>query len=402
MSKTIVIIGAGFAGMMSALSAARLRAECGADEEIDIVVVAPEPVLNVRPRLYEDDPAQMAASLEALFNVTNVRFVDGFVSEIDADGSSITVIRSSGEQQSLSFDRLILAAGSRVVQPPIAGLAEHALSVDQRHEADELWQHVHRLADRPRSVERDTVVIAGGGFTGIETAAEMPARLRAVLGRDADVRVVIVERAPEIGPDLGPGPRPVIEEALWTVGVELVLGRSVTHVDANGVTLDDGTRIASATVVWTGGLRASALTEQIDAPRDPLGRFVVDTELRVTGHPAIFATGDVACAVTDQAGHQTLMCCQHALSLGRFSGHNAAADLLDQTALPYSQERYVTCLDLGPWGAVFCEGWDRKVVSSGAATKRVKHQINSMLIYPPTADREIALAAGRPGITVDV
>jgi NADH dehydrogenase len=122
----------------------------------------------------------------------------------------------------------------------------------------------------------------------------------------------------------------------------------------------------------------------------------------VPGHSAIFATGDAAAAMTDSQGHRTLMCCQHAIPLGRYSGHNAAADILGETTLPYTQERYVTCLDLGPWGAVFCEGWDRKVVSSGAATKPIKHQINSVFIYPPEADRDIALAAGRPGITVDV
>ncbi|MFC3127215.1 NAD(P)/FAD-dependent oxidoreductase [Pseudoroseomonas globiformis] len=402
MSKTIVIIGAGFAGTMSALSAAKLRAECGSDDEIDILLVAPEPVLSIRPRLYEADPLQMSAPLKALFDVTNVRFVSGFVRRIDTKRSTITVDLPSGEQDTLLYDRLVLAAGSRVVSPPISGLDEHAFSVDQRDEADELWQHVHSLADRPRSAERDTVVVAGGGFTGIETAAEMPARLRSVLGEKADIRVIIVERASDIGPDLGPGPRPVIEEALRSLGIELILGRSIVSVDAGGVTLDDGARIASSTVVWTGGLRASPLTEQIDAPRDALGRLVVDADLRVPGHPAIFATGDAACAMTDGLGHQTLMCCQHAMPLGRFSGHNAAADLLHRPALPYSQERYVTCLDLGPWGAVFCEGWDRKVTLSGSAAKPVKQQINSTFIYPPKADRETALAAGRPGITADV
>jgi NADH dehydrogenase len=400
--KNIVIIGAGFAGSMSAVSAARLRAEHSMEDEIEILLVAPEPILNMRPRLYEDDPILMGAPLSDLLDVLGVRFVDGFVRQIDAEASAITIIRSTGERELLPYDRLILAAGSRVVHPPIPGLTEHALSVDQRDEADELWQHVHGLADRPPSIGRNTVVIAGGGFTGIETAAEMPARMQKVLGADAAVRVIVVERAPEIGPDLGPGPRPIIEEALWSMGVQLVLGRSVTGVDADGVTLDDGTRIESSTVIWTGGLRASPLTEQIKAPRDPIGRFLVDADLRVPGHPAIFATGDTASALTDAQGHRTLMCCQHAIPLGRFSGHNAVADLIGQSTLPYSQERYVTCLDLGPWGAVFCESWDRTVIYRGAEAKLIKQEINSSLIYPPKADREIALAAGQPGITVDV
>lgn len=402
MQKKIVIVGAGFSGTMSALSAARVRAEAGAEAELDIVVVAPEAVLTIRPRLYEDYPELMGAPLDKLFEVTGIRFIDGLVREISAEFPVITVERLNGEIEAIVYDRLVLAAGSRIVHPPIPGLADHAFSVDQRNEADVLWQHVHALANLPRSPERDTVVVAGGGFTGIETAAEMPVRLRSILGDNADVRVVVVERAPEIGPDLGPGPRPVIEEAMDAMGVELVLGKAVTSVDSTGVTLEDGTRIPSKTVIWTGGMRASSLAEMIDAPKDVLGRLVVDRHLRVGKNPAIFASGDMACAVTDDFGHNTLMACQHAMPLGRFSGHNAAADLLGRPVLPYSQERYVTCLDLGPWGAVFCEGWDRKVVVSGVEAKKIKSEINSVWIYPPEADREKALAASTPGITADV
>jgi len=400
--KKIVIIGAGFAGLYSALSAARLRDSFGAESELEILVVAPEAVLNVRPRFYEDDPLGMGAPLEELFGVTGVRFVEGFVRTISNTEPTIIVERTDGEQMTLSYDRLILAAGSRVVHPSIPGLSEHCFSVDQRHEADELWRHVHGLASRPASFERDTVVIAGGGFTGIETAAEMPHRLRNALGENANVRVVVVERADAIGPDLGPGPRPVIEEALNSLGVELILGKAVAAVDARGVTLEDGTHIPSATVIWTGGLRATPLTEQIEAPRDVLGRLMVERDLRVPGHPGIFATGDAASAAADDAGHRTLMSCQHACPLGRFAGHNAAADLLGEPTMPYAQERYVTCLDLGPWGAVFCEGWDRQVISSGLESKKLKRQINSTFIYPPKAERAVALAAAQPGITADV
>lgn len=394
MQKKIVIIGAGFAGLWSALAAARLRdAASVSPEQLDIVVVAPEPVLTVRPRLYEDNPIAMVASLEKLFDEVEVRFVYGLVEGIDIKQAALTVKDASGDLAHIAYDRLVLAAGSRVVRPNIPGLADHAFSVDNRGEADVLWQHVHALASRKRSIERDTVVIAGGGFTGIETAAEMPHRLREILGDDADIRVIVVERADAIGPDLGPGPRPVIEEAFTSLGVELVLGTAVTGLDANGVTLADGTRIPSATVVWTGGLRASPLTEQIDAPRDHLGRLLVDRYLRVPNNPHVFATGDAACAATDDAGNKTVMSCQHAIALGRSAGHNAAADLLGRSGVPYSQERYVTCLDLGPWGAVLTEGWDRKIVSVGAEAKALKTQINSQFIYPPQAERSVALAA---------
>jgi len=398
MTKRIVIIGAGFAGMFSALSAARLRDIQGVSpDELEITVIAPEPAMTVRPRLYENAPADMVAPLDELFQSTDVRFAHGSVETIDSAGDRIVVTAPDGTRSELTYDRLILAAGSRLARPPLPGLADFAFSVDRRDEAAALERHVHALATRPASAERDTVVIAGGGFTGIETAAEFPARLRKVLGPDVVARVIIVERSDAIGPDLGPGPRPVIEEALKELGVECRLGVSVSGVDAHGVTLADGTRIESATVVWTGGVRATTLTEQVPSKRDKQGRLFVDSDLRVPGAPRIFAAGDTANAATDNLGNRTLMSCQHALPLGRSAGNNAAADLLGLPTMPYAQAEYGTCLDLGPWGAVVTQGWNRVIQMTGADAKAMKKQINSVWIYPPKADRAVAFAAAEPG-----
>jgi len=118
--------------------------------------------------------------------------------------------------------------------------------------------------------------------------------------------------------------------------------------------------------------------------------------LKVTGVEAVYATGDCAYAATDEVGNHAAMSCQHAMNLGRSAGHNAAADLLGEAPLPYSQPKYVTCLDLGPWGAVYTEGWDRVVKMEGAQAKALKTQINSEWIYPPAANRAEALAAADP------
>ena len=83
-----------------------------------------------------------------------------------------------GAGKSLSYDRLVVATGSRLFRPNIPGLAEHGFSVDSLDDAIALDRHLHGLAKRPAVNGRDTVVVAGGGFTGIEAATEMPARLR--------------------------------------------------------------------------------------------------------------------------------------------------------------------------------------------------------------------------------
>jgi NADH dehydrogenase len=399
----LVIIGAGFAGMYAALSAARLRDIKGVSpEELEIALVAPQPTLVVRPRLYEPKPETLTAPLLAVLKAIDVVYVQGAAERIDTKARAVDVATSNGARKKLIYDRLVVATGSRLFRPNIPGLAEHSFSVDSLDDAIALDRHLHSLPDRPASKERDTVVVAGGGFTGIEAATEMPSRLRAILGENAKPRVVIVERNNAIAPDMGAGPRPVIEDALRKLGVETRLGIGVAALDKSGVTLTNGERIEAATVIWAAGIRAAPLTQQIPAERDNFGRLFVDRELRVPGVPGVFATGDAAKAASDDIGNYALMSCQHATRMGAFAGNNAAAELLGVPTKPYHQKVYVTCLDLGEAGALFTRGWDRKVEMVGDQAKKTKQEINTVWIYPPKAERAAALASADPERVTDL
>ncbi|MGW0082188.1 FAD-dependent oxidoreductase [Streptomyces sp. NPDC003393] len=145
------------------------------------------------------------------------------------------------------------------------------------------------------------------------------------------------------------------------------------------VTLSDGEVIPTATVVWTAGMIASPLTQQIPGERDRLGRLTVDPQLRVVGVPDVYAAGDTAHAPAED-GHTTMQSCQHAQPMGKFAGHNMAAELLGNDLLPCTPDPYGTCLDLGPAGAVVTKGWDRDVVSTSEEAKALKRNINAVWI----------------------
>jgi NADH dehydrogenase len=328
--------------------------------------------------------------------------VQGSAETIDTKSRTVDIVAAKGARKTLSYDRLVVATGSRLFRPNIPGLAEHAFSVDQLDDAIALDRHLHSLADRPAGHGRDTVIVAGGGFTGIEVATEMPVRLREILGKDAKPRVIIVERNPAIAPDMGEGPRPIIEDALRKVGVETRLGVGVASLDESGVTLSSGEHIETETVIWAAGFRAAPLTAQIPGERDNFGRLLVDRDLRVPGVTGVFATGDAARAACDDAGNYALMSCQHATRMGAFAGNNAAAELLGVPTKPYHQEGYVTCLDLGEAGALFTSGWERKVKMVGDGAKKAKQQVNTVWIYPPKAERAAALASADPERVTDV
>jgi NADH dehydrogenase len=399
----LVIVGAGFAGMYAALSAARLRDIRGVSpEEIEIALVAPEPTLVVRPRLYEPKPETLTAPLMDVLKAIDVVYVQGSAEAVDTRSRTVEIVTAKGTKKNLSYDRLVVATGSRLFRPNIPGLAEYGFSVDSLDDAIALDRHLHGLTNRPAVNGRDTVVVAGGGFTGIEAATEMPARLRAILGKDAMPRVIVVERNNAIAPDMGAGPRPVIEDALKKLGVETRLGVGVAALDKSGVTLSDGERIETETVIWAAGIRAAPLTAQIPAERDKFGRLLVDRDLRVLGVADVFATGDAARAACDDLGNYALMSCQHATRMGAFAGNNAAAELLGVPPKPYHQKAYVTCLDLGEAGALFTRGWERRVEMVGDVAKKTKQEINTVWIYPPKAERAAALASADPERVTDL
>jgi NADH dehydrogenase len=399
MKQQILIVGAGFGGMWSALSATRLVDLQGRDD-VEISVLAPQAELRVRPRFYEPNAHQLAAPLHELFEAVGVHFIKGAAETIDVAKKTVGYIDAAGGKQVLHYDKLVLASGSGLAQSATPGVAQYAFDVDQIEAAIRLETHLKALKDQPDSKSRNTVVVAGGGFTGIETATEMPARLREILGEHADINVIIVDRGQKIGASMGEEISQSILAASEELGVEWRLGVSVQSVDGNGVTLSDGQHIEAKTVVWTTGVRASSLTEQIPAERDKQGRLHVDAHLKVIGQDDVFATGDVAYAATDDIGNYALMTCQHAISLGRHAGNNVAAQILGVEPTPYSQPKYVTCLDLGAWGAVYTEGWDRQVKLVKQEGKTLKTQINTQWIYPPAADRVSALAAADPQIPV--
>ncbi|WP_441237829.1 NAD(P)/FAD-dependent oxidoreductase [Bradyrhizobium sp. 930_D9_N1_4] len=393
----LLIIGAGFAGMYAALSAARLRDIQGAaPEQLEIALVAPEPTLVVRPRLYEPKPETLTAPLLDVLKAIDVDYIRGSAETVNTEARTVQIATANGTKKTLSYDRLVVATGSRLFRPNIPGLAEHGFSVDSLQDAIALDKHLHGLADRPAANGRDTVVVAGGGFTGIEAATELPARLRDILGKDARTRVIIVDRNSAIAPDMGEGPRPLIEDALRKLGVETRLGVGVASLDKAGVTLSTGEHIETETVVWAAGIRAAPLTAQIPAERDNFGRLLVDRDLRVSGIAGVFATGDAARAACDDEGNYALMSCQHATRMGAFAGNNAAAELLGVPTRPYHQKAYVTCLDLGEAGALFTRGWERTVEMVGDVAKKTKQEINTVWIYPPRPERAAALASADP------
>lgn len=398
-SHKIVVLGGGFAGLWSAVGAARMLDKLGVgSEEVGIRLVNADAYHCIRVRNYEADLSLVRVPLDDVLGPVGVQRVEGRVTGIDLPHQQVQVAGAGG-LTTLAYDRLVLALGSQLNWPNIPGLAEYGFDVDTYGGAVRLNAHLQSLPMQRESPGLYSVVIVGAGLTGIETATEMAGRLRTVLARaqlKRSFHVILVDRNPWIGSDMGSSARPVIEQALRELGIETRTGVSIASIDGSGVKLESGTVIRAATVVWCAGMHANPLTRQFPVERDRFGRLPVDEFLKVKGVANVFAAGDVAAAMMDDT-HTSVMSCQHARPMGRFAGHNAVCDLLGKPMLPLRIEWYVTVLDLGAWGAVYTQGWERAVALTGAAAKRTKETINCHRIYPPlTKDRREILDAAEP------
>lgn len=392
----VIIIGSGFAGLWAALGAARRLDELGIPAgQVSITVLSAQPFHDIRVRNYEADLSACRIPLADVLNPAGIAYATAEVTAIDTGARTVSA-NVGGQSQTYGYDRLVLAAGSRVARPDIPGLTEFGFDVDTYDGAMKLDAHLTLLAEGPVTPAAATVVVVGAGLTGIETACELPGRLTALFGTDVTSRVVLVDHNPNVGSDMGASARPVIEAALSNTGVETLTGMSVTTVDQGGVTLSSDEMVPAATVIWCAGMKANPLTAQFPVERDRLGRLPVDDYLQVIGVPGVFAAGDVATAKMDNQ-HQSVMSCQHSRPMGRYAGYNVIGDLLGNPMLALRIPWYVTVLDLGPAGAVYTEGWDRQVVATGAQAKATKNTINTQRIYPPlTRDRAALLTAAAP------
>lgn len=381
----IVVIGGGFAGFWAAVAARR-----AGGPELSIAVVTPNDSLVMRPRLYEANPETLAVPLAEPFAMIDVDLILASATSIDPDGR---VVRLS-DGTDIGFGSAVLAIGSVMRVPAIPGV-EHAFSIDSQASAIVFDRRLTEIAQQPTV----RVAVIGAGFTGIELALELPSRLRQH-GRTealAPVEVVLIDRAPVVGPELGDGPRAEIESALDEQRVDRRLDATVIAIAPTAVDFADGSHLEVDAVVMCTGMAAAALAEPLDGERDALDRYIVSATLEHPQFSGVFLSGDMASADTG-TGHRTLQSCQHALQLGRAAGENAARRCLGHDLIDYQQPAYVTSLDLGDHGAVRTTGWDREVVDTGASAKAIKRFINQQLIYPDlSGGPEGLLLQSQPG-----
>lgn len=333
--RRVVILGAGFAGS----TVARLL---GRDHErLAVTLVDPRNFMLYTPLL----PEAASGTVEPRHAVVPVRamcpradLLLGRAESADPAAATVSVRTDGGGARTLPYDELVVALGSVARTAPVPGLREHGLGFKTIGQAIALRNRVLGQLERASSTtdpaERErllTFVFVGGGYAGVEALAELEdlardaSRLYPAL-RGVRHRWLLVDTAEAILHELPGRLSAYASRQLEGRGIELVMRAGLAGVDADGVTLADGTRIAAATLVWTAGVRPNPALEQLGLALDEHGRLAVDAHLRVSGQEHVWALGDAA-RVDNPLGHgrPDPPTCQHALRQARRLAANLRA-----------------------------------------------------------------------------
>ncbi|MFE7193934.1 NAD(P)/FAD-dependent oxidoreductase [Kitasatospora sp. NPDC057541] len=361
--KQIVILGAGYAGLAAAARAGKRGR---------VTLIAPESRILHRIRQHETTaglPVTRPAVAEVLRG-RGVRHVRARATELDLGGRKVLL----DNDDTVAYDTLVYALGSRTSWHGVPGAEEHAYPVERAAEVAERL----RAAERPGTVERlgtaeragsaerpGTVAVVGGGATGIELAAEL-----AEAHPRWTVRIVTGDR---VGGWFSAKGHDHVHRVLRGLGVGIHEQSAVTAVDAEGLTTTAG-RIPADLVVWAASMEPHPLAARAGLAVTPAGQAVVDDHLRSVSHPEVYVIGDAA-EVTVPGTGTLRMGCATALPQGQYLGKV----LTGRTDKPFAFRYTAQCLSLGRREGLFqfIHGDDsmRPTVLTGLAGRLAKAAI---------------------------
>jgi NADH dehydrogenase len=355
----ILIVGGGYVGMYTAM---RLQRKLRAGEAT-VTVVDSQPNMTYQPFLPEAaagsiEPRHVVVPLRRV--LSGCRVLTGRVTGIDHEHKVATVVPAEGEPVPMSYDMLVLAAGSVSRTLPIPGLAEAGIGFGSVGEAIHLRNHVLSRLDVASSTDDPvrrrralTFVVVGGGYAGVEVFGELEdmasyaLRVHSALST-SDMRWVLVEAAGKILPEISPAMSDYTIRRLTARGMQVRLNTKLTSVVGGHVVLSDGEEFDADTVVWTAGVKANPLAMRAGMPIDFRGRLICSATLQARGLQGIWGAGDSA-AVPDLSGVDALCVpsAQHAVRQAKVLANNIVASLRGERLVEYRHRHVGSVASLG-------------------------------------------------------
>ncbi|QWI73033.1 NAD(P)/FAD-dependent oxidoreductase (plasmid) [Bacillus mycoides] len=377
MSKQIVILGAGYGGLLAALNVRKYYSK----SEAQVTVINQYPthqIITELHRLAAGNVAEQAIAmpLTKLFKGKDIDLKIATVESFSVDSKEIKLAGGT----TLSYDALVVALGSKTAYFGIPGLEENSMVLKSAADANKIYKHVEdriREYAKTKNEADATILIGGGGLTGVELIGEL-ADMMPKLSKDngvnpKEIKLILVDGACRIlsvlPEDLSARATISLEER----GVSFLTNLRVTSVSGNHIFLKNGQKIVANTFVWTGGVQGNPLIGEsgLEVNR---GRATVDTYLQSTSHKDVFVAGDSA-VVFAPDGRPYPPTAQIAWQMGELIGYNLYASLEGKALEKFALVNSGTLASLGRKDAVAVIG-DSSTLLKGLPASLMKQASN--------------------------
>lgn len=345
-ARRIVVVGVGFAGLAAVN---RLGNLVGDAPRFEVLLLDRQNYHLFTPLLYQVasggvEPGTVAYPAREIAREHGFRFKTATVQSIDLERKCLET-----DAGPIAFDSLILAPGSVTNFFGMADAQEHGLPLKGVRDGTRVHDQVinaFERADRESDPDRRrallTIVMVGGGATGVELSASLSDLIFTSLLPDYpginpdDVRLLLVEARGTLLPGWNPRMGEVAFEHLTSHHVQVLLSTTVAHVTDHDVELGSGERIPTSTVIWTAGVRADPLVSTLPGDKERDGRVRVDAHLELAGYPGIFVVGDAAAIVLPGSERPMPPTAWAAIGQGRAAAENAVRRLAGQAPRAFS------------------------------------------------------------------
>ncbi|WP_030323658.1 NAD(P)/FAD-dependent oxidoreductase [Streptomyces flavochromogenes] len=361
MKHRIVVLGAGYAG---AIAAGRLAKRLHRDD-VEITLVNAESEFVERVRLHQLASGQDLPSrpLRDVFAGTGVELRPAWVTAVDTDRRTVELDGEHGAE-TLGYDTLVYALGSTAGSLDVPGVAEHAHGVAGKRDALRLRARLGELEPG------GTVLIVGGGLTGIEAATEI-AEAR------PDLKVALAARG-GVGGWLSDKARRHLRTVFDRLGITVHEGADIARVEAHRVVTGEGQEIPAQLTVWTAGFAVHPIAAATTLEVSDTGRIVVDATMRSVSHPDVYAVGDAALA-EGPGGRPLRMSCATASPMAWQAADSLAARLTGRKVPENSIGYAAQCISLGRRDAIFQKVTHEDEVTSKVVTGRAGARIKEFI-----------------------
>lgn len=342
--QRIIIIGGGFGGVKCAATLSRHL-----HRAVEVVLFDRQNHLVFSPLLAEVvgssiNPLDVVVPLRQLLPRVFCRTEE--IQNIDFANSEVEYHSESGQRSRMRYDHLVIAGGSVTNLNVVTGMADHAFPLKTVADAFNLRSHLiaqmeqaEISSDPERKRRHLTVLVVGGGYSGVEAAGEINDLLRDSARyfhnwKTTDSKVILIHSREQILPEISPGLREFARKKMEQAGVQIVLNARVVSTTPEGVALQDGTFFKGATIVCTIGSTPAPIIAGLDVPKEK-GRLLTEPDMRLKGRDNVWGIGDCAWIVNSLNGEASPTTGQFAEREGRQCAENILRVLKNEPTRPF-------------------------------------------------------------------